>query len=89
MTIRTFTILGVTGLTLLSAAAGYTADRLEVVADQMASDQVAGETVQAQDCMADRIEMPEGVVGCFTPVIAIIDESFFDSPDQLINEDEE
>jgi hypothetical protein len=48
MKLRTFTILGVAGLTALSAAAG--------------------------------------LVGCFTPVIAIIDESFFTTDDTMTEE---
>jgi hypothetical protein len=86
MKLRTFTILGVAGLTALSAAAGYTADLLDTAADQIAADQVAAQHAQPQDCMVDGIETAVGVVGCFTPVIAIIDESFFTTDDTMTEE---
>ena len=82
MTIRTFTILGATALTALSAAAGYTADMIDTAAEQLA-DQVVMDPIEPQDCMTDGLETAAGIVGCFTPVIAIIDESFFATDDDV------
>lgn len=72
MKLRTFTVMGVTGLTLLTAAAGYSANELEQAVLKPADTDVA-----ELECMAEGFDTPEGRVGCFQPVIAIIDDSFF------------
>lgn len=81
MKLRTFTIIGATGLTLLSAVAGYSASQVEkTVIAQADTGQVE------RDCMADGIETATGIVGCFQPVIAIVDESFF-TTDETVEEE--
>ena len=81
MKLRTFTVLGVTGLSLLTAAAGYSASEIDKTVEALANN-----TEVQSDCMLDGFDTPSGRVGCFEPVIAIIDESFFSSDDTSIEE---
>ncbi|MEL7115778.1 MAG: hypothetical protein AAGP08_09330 [Pseudomonadota bacterium] len=82
MKLRTFTVVGVTGLSLLTAAASYSANKIEKSVEQLA----IAEAGQTDDCMLDGFDTPEGRVGCFEPVIAIIDESFFTTDDETTEE---
>lgn len=72
MKLRSFTVMSLASLCALSAAAGFTADQLDSAAQQIVQTQDA-----PADCMANGIETEHGIVGCFTPVIAVVDENFF------------
>jgi len=72
MTLRNYVLIGFSGLCIVTAVAGFssepkTGETLETVSVQPTE----------PNCMLEGIDTSEGRVGCFQPVIAVVDEDFF------------
>ena len=71
MKLRTFTVFSAATLSALTLFAGYSAQKMNDAAHSYAGD---------QSVCTDDLVTSAGTIGCFTQVIAITDETYFDTP---------
>lgn len=81
MKIRNAILLGFSGLCL--GLAGVTYGQQQKNGEAM---EVSTSYFPNADCSLDGIETSEGILGCFQPVIAIIDESFHEENENKVSQ---
>ena len=83
MTFRKFALTGLSGLCIVAAVAGHAAEPYETAP----RDLIQADATEA-NCMLEGFDTPDGRVGCFQPVIAVIDANFFEQNAAIVADDD-